>query len=102
MSPKRSIELLNSLAALGFTDRAFAALHHFALAGRDATIEEHRRYCEKTAAFQDDGENLRVQKRLELVLAAYTAGGFKSGTEQVFVALAEASMSEIPPHRTRR
>jgi hypothetical protein len=101
MSPKRSIQLLDALVPLGFTDHCFATLHHFRLAGRDATIQEHRRYCEKTAGFQDDGENLRVQKRLQLVLNAYTAGGFKSGSEQVFLLLAEAAMQEISPLRGR-
>jgi hypothetical protein len=101
MDPKKSIELLDALAALGFTDRAFATLHHFRFAGRDATIQEHRRYCERTEDFQGDGENERVQKRLALVLTAYTSGGFRSRAEKVFVALAQAAMEEIPPLRAR-
>jgi hypothetical protein len=97
MKPKRSIDLLDALASLGFTDEAFATLHHFRTAGRDATIQAHRRYCQKTDSFQVDGENERVQKRLQLVHAAYTNGGFKSGGEKVFVSLAEAAFAEVPP-----
>jgi hypothetical protein len=102
MNPKRSIELLDQLTELGLTDRACGNLHHFRLAGRHATIQEHRRYCEKTESFQDDGENARVQQRLELIFRGYTAGGFRSGIESVFVSLADAAMAEIPPVHTAK
>ena len=99
MNPKRSLELLDQLAALGFTDKAFAQLHHFRLKikNRPARIVAHRRYCKKYASFQDDGENERVQLRLALVLHAYRAGGFKSNDPRIFVALADAAFREIPP-----
>ena len=97
MNPKRSLELLDQLVALGFTDEAFAQLHHFRLKNRRDHIAAHRRYCEKTESFHDDGENERVQLRLELVLRAYRAGGFKSNDPHVFVALADAAFYEIPP-----
>ena|ERR1700692_2368174 len=96
MKPKKSIDLLDALASLGFTDEAFSTLHHLRTAGRAATIQEHRRYCQNTESFQEDGENERVQKRLQLVHAAYTNGGFKSGGGKVFVALAEAAFAEVP------
>lgn len=97
MHPKRSLELLQTLVELGFTDAAFARLHHFRLKHRDARISEHRNYCEKIASFQDDGENERVQRRMELVLRAYQSGGFCSGDPRVFVALADAAFHEVLP-----
>ena len=97
MHPKRSLELLDQLKSLGFTDAAFAQLHHFRLKGRRDHISAHRKYCEKITSFQGDGENERVQLRLELVLHAYRSSGFTSHDPRVFVALADAAFHEIPP-----
>lgn len=44
----------------------------------------------------EGGTNEKVQQRLELVLRAYTQGGFVSGRQEVFVALAEAAWFELP------
>ena len=96
-NPKKSLELLQKLMELGFTDVAFTQLHHFRLKDRKALISEHRSYCEKIDSFQDDGENERVQRRLELVLEAYRSGGFRSSDPRVFAALADAAFHEIPP-----
>jgi hypothetical protein len=93
MDPKETVRLLDELEPLGFTDHAFHALHHF---GNDATIRRHRAYCEDHDSFRADGNNELVQKRLRMVLAAYKAGGFRSGKPEVFVALAEATFREIP------
>ena len=81
MNPKRSLELLDQLAALGFTDKAFAQLHHFRLKNRRAHIVAHRRYCEKITSFQGNGENERVQLRLALVLRAYRSEERRVGKE---------------------
>ncbi|MBE0702802.1 MAG: hypothetical protein IH582_06485 [Afipia sp.] len=97
MDPKETLRLLDELEALGFTSEAFAKLHHFRLAGREATIGRHRSYCNKTSAFAADGTNELVQRRLKLVLDSYRQGGFRSGHSAVFVALAEAAFHEIPP-----
>lgn len=94
--PTNTLLLLDRLESLGFDDAAFAALHHFRNAGRNARISGHRRYCEKTRRFEHDGENCRVQRRLKLVLAAYVLGGFESGQSAVFRALADAAFAEIP------
>jgi hypothetical protein len=96
-NPKKSLDLLQRLSEIGFTDEAFARLHHFRLKDRKASIAEHLHYLAKTTTFQDDGENERVQRRLELVLKAYQAGGFVSGDAGVFAALADAAFSELPP-----
>lgn len=97
MNPKKSLELLRTLTELGLTDEAFARLHHFRLKNRKAFISAHRHYCEKIESFQDDGENERVQRRLQLVLDAYQGGGFRSGDPHVFAALADAAFHELPP-----
>ncbi|MDF2457767.1 MAG: hypothetical protein K0S79_183 [Nitrospira sp.] len=94
--PRRTIELLEELKQLGFTDRAFARLHHFRLQGRDDNIADHAAYCEKQGSLRAGGTNEAVQLRLQLVLNAYRSGGFKSGLEAVFVSLAEAAWAEIP------
>ena len=97
MNPKKSLELLDNLVALGFTDSAFARLHHFRLKGRRARISGHRKYCKRIESFHGDGQNERVQRRLKLVLSAYRRGGFHSADQRVFEALADASFYEIPP-----
>jgi hypothetical protein len=84
MDPEETIRLLDVLEGLGFTDEAFRLLHHFRLAGRKATIERHRRYCESHETFAVDGNNELVQLRLKLVLRAYQAGGFNSRKTEVF------------------
>jgi hypothetical protein len=96
MDPTATLQLLDALEALGFTDEAFSKLHHFSLVGRNATIARHRAYCEKTSSFAADGANELVQCRLRLVLDSYRRGGFSSGRSAVFVALAEAAFHEMP------
>ena len=95
--PKRSLELLRALSELGFTDEAFARLHHFRVTNQRALISAHRHYCEKTRGFRPGGENDRVQQRLEMVLRAYRSGGFQSSDPRIFCALADASFFELPP-----
>ena len=95
--PKKSLELLRALTDLGFTDEAFAHLHHFRLTNKKALISAHRYYCEKILVFQPGGENELVQQRLDLVLRAYRSGGFQSKDPSVFCALADAAFYELPP-----
>lgn len=96
-SPQETLRLIEKLEALGFTDSAFALLHHSRVRGWHGTIAGHRQYCAKTGEFQADRENERVQRRLALVLAAYAGGPFQSGSSAVFSALAEAAFAEVPP-----
>lgn len=96
-TPAHTLKLLDDLARLGFDDRAFARLHHWRATGKEETIQSFRTYCEKHEVFQADGNNDRVTKRLELVLRAYTQGGFSSAKVEVFIALAEAAWLEVPP-----
>jgi len=93
MDPKETVLLLDELERLGFTDQAFHVLHHFR---SDETLSRHRAYCEVHDSFRTDGNNELVQKRLRMVLAAYKAGGFRSGKPEVFVALAEAAFRNTP------
>ena len=95
-STKRTIELLDELESLGFDDHAFGHLHHFrVLRGVYDTITAHRKYVEKHTYLLADGNNEKVQRRLELVLNAYKAGPFKRGAP-VFLALAQAAVDELP------
>ena len=93
--PKDTLLLLDRLESLGFTDSAFALLHHFRSKGRDEPISKHRSHCEITNEFQDDGNNEKVQLRLKLVLSAYLLGGFKKTDPKIFECLAEAAYLEI-------
>jgi hypothetical protein len=93
MNTKQSaLQLLDELEVLGFNDNAFSRLHH-----DHDTITPFRNYCiNKIQEFTPDGTNHNVQRRLQLVLNAYRAGVFQSGREEVFLALADASVAEIP------
>jgi hypothetical protein len=71
--PKRTIELLDQLSALGFSDNDFRVIHHFA---GEASITGMRGYCDETDSFRNDGTNQRVRERLKIVLAAFAEGGF--------------------------
>jgi hypothetical protein len=94
---QRTLDLLTALEKLGFEDSAFATLHHFrSTRGTEDTIEAHRKYCESHLSLRQDGTNEKVQRRLALVLDAYLGGGFKSGRKEIFLALAEAAVLEIP------
>lgn len=95
--PQKTLQLLDQLTELGFTDEAFCRLHHFRVKGRNVTIDRFRRYCEElTEGFQADQNNELVQRRLRLVLDAYNAG-FRSSNSEVFCALADAAFAELPP-----
>jgi hypothetical protein len=97
LDPKHSLALLDELEALGFDDEAFGRLHHYRAKERMARIQAHREYCARIEAFHEDGENERVQRRLERVLRAYRAGGFESRSAPIFVALADAAYHDLPP-----
>lgn len=101
-SPRRTLDLLDQLEALGFDDKAFAKLHHHRLKGINDTIRKHRDYCKTQDNLRANDSNEEVQRRLELVLKAYTAAGFNSGSTEVFAALAEAAFNELPPSRYPR
>jgi hypothetical protein len=92
-NPKRTLALLDTLEKLGFNEEAFRRLHHQGTKRpREATITRHRAYCETTSEFQPDGTNARVQQRLVFVLETYR----KPDNTRNFIALAEASVREIP------
>lgn len=94
--PARSIALLNELVRLGLTDEAFGLIHHFGIKER---IAAHLRYCSELAA--SGGRftaktNQDSQRRMEIVLRAYLAGGFQSPDSRVFAAIAQAALLELP------
>ena len=95
INAKDTILLLDKLEKLGFSDDAFAKLHHFRDKGVNETIASHRKYCQKVDVLYENRNNHLVQQRLELVLSAYLSGGFKSNKSIVFVHLAEAAYQEI-------
>ncbi|HUJ09616.1 MAG TPA: hypothetical protein VL171_06275 [Verrucomicrobiae bacterium] len=91
--PKRTIELLDQLCSLGFSDDDFRVIHHMA----STSIRSTRIYCQKIEAFPGDGANEVVRERLELVLALFEAGHFTEPAKPgVFTGLAQAALAEIP------
>jgi hypothetical protein len=91
--PKRTIDLLDHLCALGFTDDDFRIVHHMP----GATINTHRRYCQGVSTFKPADTNGMVRERLERVLVTFNAGRFmKPAKPGVFRGLAEAAVAEIP------
>jgi len=91
--PRRTIDLLDQLSALGFTDDDFRVIHHMS----DATIARHRNYCKTVGEFETEANNQKVRERLELTLNAFRAGWFRAPAKPgVFRCLAEAAVAEIP------
>jgi hypothetical protein len=91
--PKRTIELLDQLSALGFSDDDFRVIHHMA----NASIRSMRIYCQRIDEFQADGTNQMVRERLELVLALFKAGHFMAPAKPgVFSGLAQSALAEVP------
>jgi len=94
-NPKQTIEYLDELQKLGFTNEAFCLLHHFRENGIRETINSHRSYCEKTGSFdRDDGSNQRVQERLKIVLKYYR--DYHAGNPAMFTQLADAAYRIVP------
>lgn len=92
--PRRALRLLDELESIGFTDQAFAVVHHF---GSKEKIQSFRNYCEtRPKAFQEGGTNSDVVRRLEAVLRMLWGAGLTSRDEALFVCLARAAVVEIP------
>ena len=92
--PRRCVQLLDRLAALGFTDQDFRLLHHFA---ETETIHGFRTYCYKTESFRPLSNNEHVKERLEHVPAAFIGGGYKAPAQPgVFHQLCQGALREIP------
>jgi hypothetical protein len=96
-NPWRTLELLAALIPLGFDDRAFTLIHHM----KSVSIADHWHWCkertDKGTRFHEGSKNTVVQKRLEIVLAAFRGGSFMTpAVENVFCRLAEAAALEIP------
>jgi hypothetical protein len=94
--PARSVALLNELVRLGLSDEAFGIIHHF---GSKERISAHLRYCTELAESRgrfSAKTNQDTQRRMEIVLRAYLAGGFRTADGRIFVALAQAALVEIP------
>jgi hypothetical protein len=90
--PKQTIDMLDQLHALGFSDDDFRIIHHMS----DATINTHRQYCEKVDAFRAGDTNEKVRERIALIHASFVAGHFSEPAKPgVFRGLAEAAVAEI-------
>ena len=89
-NPGRTLQLLDRLERLGFSDRAFAILHDLE---KPQTIAAHRKHCEqlrqRNARFNTRGNEL-LQQRLDLLLHFYEAGGFTARSSMMFEHLAIA------------
>jgi hypothetical protein len=91
--PRRTVNLLDQLSALGFSDDDFRIMHHMS----DATIARHQDYCKQTGAFEAQANNQKVRERLELVFSTFRAGWFTAPAKPgVFRALAQAAVAQIP------
>ena len=96
MDPQQTVAFLDELERLGSTNDAFSRLHHFReMTSGSETISGHRSYCQQTASFQNDGNNDRVSRRLDLILTVYKQ--YHAGKPAVFPRLAEAAYVMIPP-----
>jgi hypothetical protein len=97
--PQRTIELLDQLEELDFTDATFGLVHHLTRKGtKRETIKGMRKYCETGPAdFPPDGSNDRRKRRLEFILHSYRSFSLPPGNTAVFNALAEAAYLGVPP-----
>jgi len=101
MPVRETLQLLDELQDLGFSDAAFARLHHKRLNKQYSPhkIEPFRRYCEQHQMFRPNSENELIYKRLAFVLRKYRDEELPPGKTDAFIALAEASFKEIPPYQ---
>lgn len=93
--PRVTVDLLKRLCELGFDNREFRVVHHFA----DASLMAHVSYCkDRVTSFKTDDTNAKVQARLGLVLRSYERSGFASAANRkaVLLALACAAVAEVP------
>ena len=89
--PTVTVELLDRLVELGFTDEFFDIVYHF----NGETIEHYRENCVvHSGEFKPGGIDEQVQKRLRIVLDSFAAGGFTN--VEVFRFMAHASVVEVP------
>jgi hypothetical protein len=59
----RTIQLLDQLELLGFTNAAFQAIHH---RGKASSIRAHRKYVAGlSSGHQPNGTNAELERRLE-------------------------------------
>lgn len=85
-----TVELLQELVELGFTDEFFDIIHHF----EGETINTYLKYCiNHSSQFQKGGTNEKLQERLFMVLNSYKGGAFTN--TEVFRFLAHASVKEL-------
>lgn len=90
---RRTIELLEKLRSLGFSNAEFRVLHHQSWASIGSMI----RYCQRIDAFRSNDNNARVRERLQYVLASVERQNLRAPIDPaVFFSLAEESVRRIP------
>jgi hypothetical protein len=89
-NPTETVELIERLRKMKFDNDAFRLLHHL-----HGSMNGFEMYARSVASFQQDGNNHRVHKRLELVLDSCANGTPPPG--KTFAALAAEAMCRIPP-----
>jgi len=109
MTVTETLELLDTLEDIGFTDDAFWRLHHKReptakrKQSQKETIAKFRAYCEgiqrRTDSFKYNSENEHVHERLKFVLRKYREGGYAPRQTNIFIALAEEAFLKIPPRK---
>jgi hypothetical protein len=91
--PQRTLDLLEHLEALGFSNDHLSLLHEY---GR-ITIRELRAYCSKYRSFRPKGVNARLRERLETVWRRLRQGDYPHlAVPGVFQALCEDVARQIP------
>jgi hypothetical protein len=93
--PQRTIQLLDELSSLGFTDGDFRILHH--LKSKDETVGGMRAYCMTIGSFRDGSPNERVRARLQFVLTKIRAEKHPAPAPPgIFRALCNEAVAKIP------
>jgi hypothetical protein len=95
MANNRTVHLLDELMRLAgeWAAVVFEIIHHHHR-DRKITIDKHREYAASGVEFRSDGTNLDVERRLEIVIGAWKAGGFTNA--KVWPLLAQAAVIEVP------
>ena len=62
--PERTLEILDELLTLGFTDAEFHVLNHL-----ETPLEKHTQYCQERTKFQKNSPNEQLSMKLQAELA---------------------------------
>ncbi len=90
--PKRTVQLLDQLEAVGLTDEILKSIHHL----QGETIHSHRDHCFKLKTLFSAQTNMDVQKRLLFIFDSYDKYIKAPGNLAALKALARAAIVILP------